>query len=215
MPKAAKKPRPRVRRDPEAARELILGAAERVFAERSPDVVGLKDVASAAGVSHALVSHYFGTYDALVDAVLERRAERTRAGVFAQLLDPGLELRPGALLDALWIASMDKATMRLSAWALLHGRLDSAEFFAARVQGLRLVADALEKRLRSRRGEKLARADVEFMLVSAVAMVRGYAAARTALQASLGHAPTPEADADFLERVRGMIEHHFDLPRRR
>src|ERR1700733_1325987 len=79
----AKKPtKPRVRRDPEAARELILAAAEHLFANQSPDVVGLKDVARVAGVSHALVSHYFGTYDRLVDAVLERRAALTRAGVF-------------------------------------------------------------------------------------------------------------------------------------
>ena len=63
----------RVRRSPDEARTLILDAADRVFAKKLPDAVGLKDVAREAGVSHALVTHYFGTYDGLVEATLERR----------------------------------------------------------------------------------------------------------------------------------------------
>ncbi len=217
MPRLVKKKavRRRVRRDPEAARELILVAAEHVFAVHSPDVVGLKDIARKAGVSHALVSHYFGTYDRLVDAVLERRAAKTRAGVFAELLDPDVELRPGALLDRLWESAADPTTVRLSAWIMLNGRLDRADFFAARVQGMRLVADALSKRLRTRRGERVARADIEFLLMAALTLVHGYAIGRGALNASLGHAATTEADADFRKRVGEMLESHFDLPRNR
>jgi len=67
----------RVRRDPEEARSVILDAAERVFAEKGPDAAGLKDVAAMAGVSHALVSHYFGSYDALVEETLARRTWRS------------------------------------------------------------------------------------------------------------------------------------------
>jgi AcrR family transcriptional regulator len=208
------KGKPRVRRDPEAARELILAAAERVFTEKSPDVVGLKDVARVAGVSHALVSHYFGTYDRLVDAVLERRAAVVRAQVFAELLKDEAELRPAALLDRLWEASTDKATMRLSAWALMSGRVDSADFFAARVQGLRLVADALQKRLRTKRGARIPRADIEMMLLAGLSLVRGYAMARGALWASLGKEATPEADEQYRALVLGMLERHFDIARR-
>ncbi len=207
--------RRRIRRDPEAARELILAAAEHVFAVHSPDVVGLKDIARTAGVSHALVSHYFGTYDRLVDAVLERRAAQTRAGVFSELLDPENQLRPGALLDRLWDAAGDQTSIRLSAWIMLNGRLDRADFFAARVQGMRLVADALSKRLRTRHGERIARADIEFMLMAALTLVHGYAVGRGALQASLGHAVTPEGDADFRRRVGELLERHFDLTRSR
>jgi AcrR family transcriptional regulator len=213
--RAIKAVRQRVRRDPEAARELIIAAAEHVFADQSPDVVGLKDVARVADVSHALVSHYFGTYDRLVDAVLERRAAMTRAGIFAELLDGDVEIRPGALLDRLWASAGDPTTIRLSAWAMLNGRLDRSDFYAARVQGLRLVADALSKRLRTRKGERLARADLEFLLMSALTLVHGYAIGRAALQASLGHDVSPAADADFRARVGELLERHFDLPRRR
>ena len=64
--------RKRVRRSPEEARTLILDAADAVFREHLPDAVGLKEVAKAAGVSHALVTHYFGTYANLVEAALEK-----------------------------------------------------------------------------------------------------------------------------------------------
>ena len=52
---------PRRRRPPELARQEIVDAAERVFAASQPDQVGLKEVAREAGVSHALITHYFGT----------------------------------------------------------------------------------------------------------------------------------------------------------
>src|SRR5262249_27617645 len=69
---------PRRRRTPERARQEILDAAERVFARSQPDQVGLKEVAREAGVSHALITHYFGTYAGLLEAALERRIRATR-----------------------------------------------------------------------------------------------------------------------------------------
>ncbi len=71
-------PATRTRRSPEEARAVILRAAESLLADRGPDGVGLKDVAVRAGVSHALVTHYFGTIDALIDAALEAHAAEQR-----------------------------------------------------------------------------------------------------------------------------------------
>src|SRR6185312_12580404 len=51
--------RVRRRRAPETARQEILDAAERVFARLHPDEAGLKVVGREAGVSHALITHYF------------------------------------------------------------------------------------------------------------------------------------------------------------
>ena len=68
--------RPRRRRAPEVARQELLAAAERVFGRAQPDEVGLKEVAREAGVSHALVTHYFGTYAGLIEAALERGSAR-------------------------------------------------------------------------------------------------------------------------------------------
>src|SRR3954453_19604807 len=93
---------PRRRRSPELARQEILDAAERVFAESQPDQVGLKQVAREAGVSHALITHYFGTYAGLLEATLERRLRVMRQTVVARLREPGALERPNDLLEILF-----------------------------------------------------------------------------------------------------------------
>src|SRR3979409_326613 len=85
---------PRRRRSPELARQEILDAAQRVFAAAQPDQVGLKEVAREAGVSHALITHYFGTYAGLLEAALERRINAMRAGVTARLRAPAARAPP-------------------------------------------------------------------------------------------------------------------------
>src|SRR5213592_3538193 len=49
------------RRDPQDRRADILDAARRVFADAPYDTVTMADVARAAGISRALVNHYFGS----------------------------------------------------------------------------------------------------------------------------------------------------------
>src|SRR5688500_13324653 len=98
----------RRRRSPEDARREILDAAERLFASHHPDALGLKPVARAAGVSHALVTHYFGTYAGLVDAVLERRQLALRDHLVTRLRSaPGLPSDTGPLFAALFEALGD------------------------------------------------------------------------------------------------------------
>jgi AcrR family transcriptional regulator len=202
--------KPRLRRDPEEARGLILQAAERLVGERGPDAVGLKDVAKEAGVSHALVSHYFGTYAALVDAVLELRGENLRARVLALLGDPSAEVRPALLLDRLWDVLASPSAVRLTAWALLSGRADGADFFPRRVQGMRLVADAVEARSRTTAAAGGApsppREDIEFLVALSFVVTLGYGLGRTALRASLGKRANADGDADFRARVVELFE---------
>jgi AcrR family transcriptional regulator len=227
--KRAKKPAPpaRTRRDPEAARALILGAAEHLIGARGPDAVGLKDVAGEAGVSHALVSHYFGTYTALVDAVLERRAEQLRNRVIALLGEPSVEMRPAMLLDRLWDVMAESTSARLTAWALLSGRADSAEFFPRRVQGMRAVADVLEARMRGRAASarggareasaaETSRADIEFLVTLSFVVTMGYGLGRTAVRASLGKnsgAAGNSEDEEFRSRVVALFELYLARPR--
>src|SRR5687767_14587354 len=121
--------RKRVRRSPEEARSLILDAADRVFAKKLPDVAGLKDVATEAGVSHALVTHYFGTYSGLVEAALERRFERLRETLLPTLMTvlEGTADAPSFLAaHRREIARMasDPAMTRLGVWAAMSGRVE-------------------------------------------------------------------------------------------
>ena len=50
-------------------RRRILEAAEHVFARQGYDASPVSDVATEAGVAYGLVFHYFGSKDALLDAV--------------------------------------------------------------------------------------------------------------------------------------------------
>ena len=120
MAKKPAKPK-RVRRSPEAARDVILDAADRVFARASPDAVGLREIAAEAKISHGLVTHYFETYDNLVDTVLERRIEVSRKKAMAHL-GPKFDPRNQPLLTALIDLLEDKALVRLIAWASLRGQ---------------------------------------------------------------------------------------------
>lgn len=206
--KKASGPVPRARREPEEARALILGAAERLFGARGPDAVGLKDVAREAGVSHALVSHYFGTYEGLVDAVLEQRAQWVRARVAALLAEPSVEVRPARLVNELWAALADPVSVRLTGWALLSGRADSKEFFPTRVQGMRLIADLIEVRTRGAPAgaPRASRADIEFLVTMSFVVTLGYGLGKQAVSASLGKRASAEAEGEFRARVEEMFE---------
>lgn len=72
MVKTAKpKTRERVR-DAERSKELILEAAEHLFAERGYEETSLSDVGERAGVSRATPGYFFGSKADLHRAVLER-----------------------------------------------------------------------------------------------------------------------------------------------
>ena len=58
--------------DPGRAREALLDAAGRLFAQHGTGEVSLRRIASEAGVTPAMVHYYFGGRDGLHDALLER-----------------------------------------------------------------------------------------------------------------------------------------------
>jgi len=64
-----------------AVMEAVIDAAQELYIGRSPDEVSVRELAERAGVSHALVHHYFGPKRALLRAVLERDAEAIHADV--------------------------------------------------------------------------------------------------------------------------------------
>lgn len=208
------KTKKRVRRTPEDARELILDAADRVFATKLPDVAGLKDVAKAAGVSHALITHYFGTYDALVEATLERRFHRLRAQLLPTMVRlVGEEADARRLLDAhrraVTEAVSDPAMVRLGIWAALSGRASAHDFFPHRMQGLKLLADALEPRSRARRE------DLEVALITSFALAVVWKAAGPAIAGAMGKTPSKGLDAWFEARTADMLDAYLDRSARR
>lgn len=198
--------RKRVRRSPEEARTLILDAADTVFRDHLPDAVGLKDVAKAAGVSHALVTHYFGTYGGLVESALERRFKRLRESMVGNLV--GVLEAKGDVGEVLAtyrrsIAqnALDPVTLRLATWSLMSGRVAQDDFFSHRMQGLKFLADALEK------SAKVPREDLEFMLIASFAMTVGWTIAGNAISGALGK---KKPDVAFESRVAAMLDAYIE-----
>ena len=59
----------RQRRTPEEARRLILEAAQALIVTTGPEGLRLQDIAAAAGISHPLILHHFGSREGLVRAM--------------------------------------------------------------------------------------------------------------------------------------------------
>jgi AcrR family transcriptional regulator len=111
---------------PEARREQLLAVGMELVGARSFDAVSMEDVAAAAGVSRALVFHYFPSKRAFQVAVAQRAAddlvrsarpdptlpslEQLRAGVRTYL--DVVEARPGAYLSLVRGAGGGDAELR-------------------------------------------------------------------------------------------------------
>jgi AcrR family transcriptional regulator len=204
-PRRPRSREPRRRRSPELARQEILDAAERVFSEAQPDQVGLKHVAREAGVSHALITHYFGTYAELIEAALERRLRTVREGALERLREPGVLTRPNDLLSILFRALEDPLHLRLTRWLLASERPAAAHAFALRNHGLQLVAQQMAAALSQEPTRELL-AKLELALVTAVSAAYGYALGKHALCGAIGREPSPELDADVQRTLAEMLQ---------
>ena len=175
------------------------------MADRGPDAVGLKDVAAKAGVSHALVTHYFGTIDNLVDAALEAHAAEQRSKLIERIVAHP-EDGPRAWLSHYFEWINQPVTARLFGWALVSGRIDRDDFFSRRQRGAQRVADAVEARL-ARDGRAVTREDLDFAVLLVLAASHGYALGRNAFWASLGiDSPGKAEDSRFDERLSDIVE---------
>lgn len=198
----------RIRREPAEAREHLLDAAERVFADHLPDSVGLREIAAEAAVSHGLVTHYFGTYDALVSAVIERRLGRARATAFAALAQSTLadDGDEAPLLTVLIELFSDRSLMRLLAWALLSGR----DLTSIVTPGqLAQLVDGMAARLTAL-GTKVRRDRLEFATTAAIATLVGWSVAGPLFTRAAGGAPI--GHAELKRELRRMLRAYLALP---
>ena len=195
----------RQRRSPEVARGHILEVAKKLLADHGPDAIGLKAVAQSAGVSHSLISHYFGTYDALVEEALRAHLADTREETLqrvASLVDAG----PHEWIDASFDQFAGPVAGRLLAWAILSGRLDKEDFFPRRDQGMKRVADAIQARLTGELGEAApTREDIEFSMLVNFSTGLGYSVARQVLWGSFNKEASAERDRWFRTRFAELL----------
>nr|HEX4314108.1 TetR/AcrR family transcriptional regulator [Kofleriaceae bacterium] len=195
---------PRRRRDPETARRELLDAAERVFATHVPDDAGLKLVADEAGVSHALITHYFGTYRGLVEATLARRQVATRARVLERLAQPEAIQRPDELLAIVFESLDDPVHLRLLRWLLANERADAGSLGLGD-RGLKVIAARAAAAMPEPPSpDKLER--LELALLTSVAAAFGWAVGKHMLATGLGRAVTRELDDSVRRTLAHMIQ---------
>jgi TetR/AcrR family transcriptional regulator, repressor for neighboring sulfatase len=199
----------RRRRTPEAARTELLDAAERVFAKAPPEQVGLKEVAKAAGTSHGLITHYFGTYDGLVAATLQRRTAALREQIFAALQNtPGILSRPDELVDMVFAAFDHPVHLRLMTYMLSGERAGMTHAFALQNQGIGQVAARIVEATRPGASAKV-RELVEIALMLAVAAAFGYAASRHSLAGAVGRPVSAKLDREARHTLAQMVHRYI------
>ncbi|MFC5431170.1 TetR/AcrR family transcriptional regulator [Paraburkholderia denitrificans] len=107
-------PRPRGRRRANAdldVRERLLACATQLFAERGIAATTMAQIASAAGVTSAMVHYYFTNREKLLDAVVDERIARSIAFVWSSV-ESGDERDAHALVEDL-VARMFDVTARM------------------------------------------------------------------------------------------------------
>jgi len=86
-------------------REKLVLAAERLFAEKGIDNVSLREINRAAGQKNVAALHYhFGTREALLEAIFERRMSginRRRVAMLDAIAASGAPAGPRAVVEAL------------------------------------------------------------------------------------------------------------------
>lgn len=200
--------RVRRRRSPEQARGEILAAAARLFLEHGPDQVGLVDVAREAGVSHALVSHYFKTYEGLVEAVVHQHMGGLAAAMLERLAAAqALETRE--LLREVFALHDNPLFVRVGLWVLLLNRAERWELSGPPddlvLRAGELVASHLARVNEARGLPPPSPEQVQHVITLVAVTAHGYALSKHALRAK-GQLASPQQDEAFLEQLARMIE---------
>lgn len=138
-------------RDAEHTQEAILVAAEDCFARFGFEGTSLQQIGEAAGVARSTPAYFFGSKEALYDAVLARavaRARESMARAYAEgdgdrSLEDAVESYIGAYLDFL---GHDRNFVRLIQREALEDGSRVAEFFGRSVdEAVAALGPAVEK----------------------------------------------------------------------
>jgi AcrR family transcriptional regulator len=138
---------PRKRRTSEEARAEILDAAERRLVVSGPAGIRLQEVAADVGVAHPTVLHHFGSREALVREVCERRFAAIHADLVSAIASSaGGAEQIGGMLDSVFHALEAQGHGRVVFWLALEGMLTDHD--QLRLHDVGLATHALRTRKR-------------------------------------------------------------------
>ncbi|SRR5581483_8171866 len=191
------------------ARELILDAAERLFARRGFAATTIKQIAAAAGVNSALLYYYFRDKAAVYHAVLERRVQALVRGAVERLEAAG---PPAARLRSFLEFQAETLASHPHLWPLMLREL--VDHSARHVVGqLHLVNTAVFRRICAlveegqRSGAFRAELDPRFAAISCVALILHFFTARPVVGVFLGYT----TDGPPEDVIRAYARHAADL----
>lgn len=181
----------RLRRSPEAARQNILEAAERLLLDRGPQALKLVDVAQGAGVAHATVLHHFGSINGVQTALMEQMIRQLVVGILsaARPVDPAEQLENVG--QVLFDAFESAGGARLAAWLELTGE----------TRRLTIVRTAVEEVISGPMAQKgIAPETATNLILVAVSLAMGVGLIGRSLAELVGRPPesTRQAALDFL-----------------
>jgi AcrR family transcriptional regulator len=183
---------------------VILDAAVREISKQGPAACGLKEVASAAGVSHALVTHYFGTYENLVEATIDEAMTQLRQRLIERMLKVQ-EPTPERMVQIYVDIALEPWYGRLISWALFNDHDASAPMLKRMIPQMKLMAAATEY-VFSKDGEPPSRDETEALLVCVWAVVVGYVAGSAFFWTALGRKPGPSRDRLVRETLAALAK---------
>src|SRR6266576_1097443 len=126
----------RLRRTPEEARRLILDTAQDLIARSGPEGLRLQEIAAAAGISHPLILHHFGSREGLVRALVQQAVDELRDKLIPAMraAEWSLEQEFDEVFDAYrdglaqrlaWLATIDPTGEAISPAAVMRDIADS------------------------------------------------------------------------------------------
>src|SRR6188508_1302217 len=148
-----------------ARRQEILDRAIEVFAERGSDRTSLRAIAQEVGVTHAALTHYFGSLEELLVAVYRESNRRLNAEHPAEPDMTPVELMTMSARRNREVAGLVQLYSTLVAAALEEGHPAAREFATVRFADLR---ESLAARVRHNQSTGRIRADVDPDAVAAL-----------------------------------------------
>jgi AcrR family transcriptional regulator len=180
----------------------ILDAAEKLFAERGFTAVSVRDIAAAAGVSHALVHRYLGSKEQVYKAMLRRRETVIRDAAPAEedLIDATrLMLREAVLNQRDYVRLLTHSALHGLSYERTIGRFAATERLVELARGVAAAeGDARDPDA----------PDPRFVIASLVAMLLGWSAGREWVLRAAGLESME--DEEFFEEFEHVV---LDLER--
>lgn len=193
------------------ARAEILDAAEKRLREVGPAGIRLHDVAADVGVSHPTVLHHFGSREALVQSVIERRIGSLERDLLTEMaVRAGSEEDPVAsMLECVARTLGEGGHARVVAWLSLAGH-DVRKEDGAGFESIAKATHELRKTRWKARGKVPEYEDSYFTVLLAGLAMFGDAIAGPLLRGEPDATEAAKSSARFRKWLAVIIKSHLE-----